>query len=83
MRSLLIFGASGNGKTIISEAVTRLLSGSVWIPHAILINGETVVVYDAAYHRALDGTDKGDPLQYDARWVHSRHPIVRAGANSA
>lgn len=79
MRSLLIFGASGNGKTVIAEAVARLLPGTIWIPHALWVDGEIVILYDGSCHRAVDGTADGDPLQYDARWVHTRRPTVRVG----
>src|SRR5579884_38864 len=75
-RSLFLFGAPGNGKTTIAEIASSLLGGHIYIPHAVLIDGQVVRVYDAVHHRAVS-----DPYAegVDARWVLSRRPVVIAG----
>ena len=75
-KSLFLFGPPGNGKTTIAEVASTLLGGHIYIPHAILIDGQIVRVYDEVYHHPMD-----DPSSesVDARWVFSRRPVVIAG----
>ncbi len=75
-KSLFLFGPPGNGKTTIAEVASTLLGGHIYIPHAVLIDGQIVRVFDEVHHHAID-----DPLgeSMDARWVHSRRPVVIAG----
>jgi predicted ATPase with chaperone activity len=72
---LFIYGPSGNGKTMIAEIATTCLGGDVYIPHALLVEGEIIRVFDAEYHHEVD-----DPNPYvDRRWVRSKRPTVVAG----
>ena len=75
-KSLFLFGPPGNGKTTIAEVASTVLGGHVYIPHAVLIDGQIVRVFDEVHHRAVgDGADE----RMDARWVLSRRPVVIAG----
>jgi predicted ATPase with chaperone activity len=88
-RSMFLHGESGNGKTTIAEIVARMLGGSLWIPYAIEIDGQIIVVYDPLYHRAPHDTTKaaaedGDDLwlpdcNHDLRWVKAARPVVLTG----
>jgi predicted ATPase with chaperone activity len=88
-RSLFLFGGSGNGKTAIAETIARLLGGSLYIPYAIEVDGQIMVVYDPLYHRSpLDKTkpaaEDGDDIwlpdtDHDLRWVLAARPVVLAG----
>jgi predicted ATPase with chaperone activity len=82
--SLFIYGAPGNGKTVIAQAIRDLLQGELFIPHAIEANGQIIRVYDAVVHEALPpskaldaGIDTGHAP--DARWVRCRRPLVTVG----
>jgi hypothetical protein len=75
-RSLFLFGPPGNGKTSIAEVASSLLGGHIYIPHAVLIDGQVVRVFDEVYHRAVDGSAAETA---DSRWVLSRRPSVVAG----
>ncbi len=75
-KSLFLFGAPGNGKTTIAEIASTLLGGHIYIPHAVLIDGQIVRVFDEVHHRAVDDPNAEAT---DARWVHSRRPVVVAG----
>ena len=73
--SIFVFGAPGNGKTTIAEIATTCLGGDVYIPHAVLVEGEIIRVFDEAHHRAVE-----DPHpNVDRRWVRSQRPTVIAG----
>ena len=58
-KSLFLYGESGNGKTAIAETIARLLGGSLYIPHAIEIDGQIMVLYDPVYHQAGGGRAAG------------------------
>jgi len=81
--SLFVYGPPGNGKTVISQGLGRLLSGEVAIPHAIDFDGHLVQVFDPAVHEPLptpdsDGIDRGTSVS-DARWLRCRRPLVTVG----
>jgi predicted ATPase with chaperone activity len=73
-RSVFLYGPPGNGKTSMAERIIRALRGRIFVPHALLIDGEVVRVFDEQYHSE-------EPLgaRYDRRWVYSRRPAVVAG----
>src|SRR5437763_11589382 len=74
-QSMFVFGPSGNGKTTIAEIVTTCLGGDVYIPHALLVEGEIIRVFDEEYHQEVDDPNP----QVDRRWVRSKRPTVVAG----
>ncbi|MCC7032024.1 MAG: ATP-binding protein [Acidobacteria bacterium] len=82
--SLFIYGAPGNGKTVISQAIRNLLDGEMAVPQAIEANGHIIQVFDAVVHEALDGASiADDPLDTghapDHRWVRCRRPLITVG----
>jgi predicted ATPase with chaperone activity len=90
-KSLFLYGDSGNGKTAIAETVAKLLGGSIYIPHAIEVDGQVLVLYDPVYHQAVDA----DPLEpdvpavarlmrgaaddIDQRYIRIKRPVVLTG----
>lgn len=81
--SLFVYGPPGNGKTVISQAISRLLIGDVAIPHAIDFDGHLVQVFDPAVHEPLpvkdaDSLDRGAAAP-DARWLRCARPLVTVG----
>ncbi len=77
-RSIFLFGHAGNGKTSIAEAVARLLSDALPIPHAIIVDGQVIRVFDPI-HNEMVNTPMNSDWAYDRRWVLSKRPIVVAG----
>lgn len=75
-KSLFLFGPPGNGKTTIAEVASTVLGGHVYIPHAVLIDGQVVRVFDEVHHRPADDPNAEE---MDGRWVLSRRPVVVAG----
>jgi predicted ATPase with chaperone activity len=88
-RSLFLFGESGNGKTAIAETIAQLLGGSLYVPYAIEVDGQIMVVYDPLHHRSPTDKSKaadedGDNIwlpdtDHDLRWVMAARPVVLAG----
>src|SRR5574340_1639772 len=52
-RASFVYGPAGAGKTYIAERLIGLLPGSIHIPHAILVDGEVIQVYDPLVHTPL------------------------------
>ena len=90
--SLFLYGHSGNGKTTIAEAIAKMLGGAVYLPYALEVAGQIVVLYDPVYHHPaeeegedLDDDPFGDhPLfreaqPHDARYARIKRPVVFVG----
>ncbi len=87
-KSVFLHGESGNGKTAIAETMARMVGGDMFIPFAIEIGGEVLILYDPVHHRPVGAdVDPGDsrraflrpPADYDRRYVHIRRPVVLVG----
>jgi hypothetical protein len=83
-KSLFLYGAPGNGKTVIAEGIGRALGDAMHIPHAIDVDGQTITMYDPVNHQALG--DPGSGAQSvvaaavcDRRWQPIRRPVVVVG----
>ena len=86
-RSIFLYGPSGNGKTFIAERLARVLSGSVFIPHAVCVDNQVIRVFDPVNHSSIDLGTPADPTravlenrtEFDRRWVVCERPVVIAG----
>ncbi len=87
-RSLFIFGDSGNGKTHIAERIAGLFGQVFYLPHAVDVNGQIMVVYDPVYHQTApepEATSDAEPdwlrrlPEHDRRFVRVRRPVVLTG----
>jgi predicted ATPase with chaperone activity len=75
--AIFLYGPPGTGKTSAAETLARVLANdSVWIPNAVEIDGQIIVVFDPTVHKPV--VSEGD-AQYDKRWVRCRRPTVIAG----
>ena len=81
-RGMFLFGYPGNGKTSIAERVTRAFGEFIWIPRAVLIDGDLLRVFDPLNHEECPH-EKMDGLlresQIDHRWVRIKRPTIVAG----
>ncbi|MBR0673093.1 ATP-binding protein [Neoroseomonas soli] len=84
-RSILLYGAAGNGKTSIAERMVRMFGAMVLVPHCFEVGGQIVKVFDPSVHKRLGaGADRGTSAslfadEFDPRWVPCRRPFVSAG----
>lgn len=84
-RAIFIYGPAGSGKTYIAERLVGLLSGAIAVPHAIMVGGEVIQVFDPLVHEPLEQREgKSTSLDRgaikDARWLLCRRPVVMTGA---
>jgi hypothetical protein len=90
-RSILLYGDPGNGKSSIAKGIGRMLRGTVLIPHAIDVGGQTIRVFDPRVHivvsedadpygdRRLDFAPMRPERRRDQRWVVARRPLIITG----
>ena len=81
-RGMFLYGYPGNGKTSIAERITAAFGKYIWIPRALLIDGEIMRLYDPMMHeRAPRPKNDGllDQCEVDKRWVRIRRPTIVAG----
>lgn len=83
-RAIFVYGPAGSGKTFVAERLAPLLTGSVYVPYAFLVENQVIQVFDPLSHvpvrvpgpevSAFAQARTGDP-----RWVLCRRPVVVAG----
>ncbi|GAA4411552.1 ATP-binding protein [Quisquiliibacterium transsilvanicum] len=85
-RAILLYGPAGSGKTFLAEHLVSLLPGIIAVPHAILVGGEVIQVFDPLVHTpvAEAGGEAGGetPMvrsDIDERWVPCHRPVVITG----
>lgn len=82
-RPMFFYGPSGSGKTFLAESLVRLLRGTIYVPYALLVDGEIVQVFDPLIHRPVDaGTTHGrldNRARIDERWVACARPVAISG----
>jgi len=74
--SIFLYGPPGTGKTTIASGIPEIYNDDVWIPHAVEVDNQIIVVYDPGVHRQ---SDRPIPEDSDRRWVLCRRPRVLAG----
>jgi hypothetical protein len=82
-RAVFLYGAPGNGKSVMGEGIGRVLGGDIYIPHAIDIDGQVISVFDPVTHQARERDDEHSLIRtedaIDARWVRIRRPVITVG----
>jgi len=82
-KALFLYGAPGNGKTVLAEGFGRALGTEMHVPHAIDVDGQVITTYDAVNHVSLEGPEHSISViaaaSLDRRWLKIRRPVVVVG----
>jgi hypothetical protein len=82
-KSLFLYGAPGNGKTVVAEGIGRALGSDMFIPHAIDVDGQIITMFDPVSHTPLGGPESTQSViaasVFDRRWERIRQPVVVVG----
>jgi hypothetical protein len=82
-KSLFLYGAPGNGKTVVAEGIGRALGSNTHVPHAIDVDGQIITMYDPVSHVSTSTTGASQSVislsAHDRRWTQIRRPVVVVG----
>ncbi|MDA1314316.1 MAG: AAA family ATPase [Acidobacteria bacterium] len=71
---IFLYGSTGNGKTSIAERLVRIYDDSVYMPHAIEVQGQIINFHDSVVHQPLEQEEGAD-----ARWIRCERPCIAVG----
>jgi predicted ATPase with chaperone activity len=87
--ALFLYGASGNGKTALAQAIAGLYTGTIYVPYALWADGHIIKVFDPSYHRVFVEIASNDlrrtaalraAKRYDKRWAFVYRPTIIVGS---
>jgi DNA-binding PadR family transcriptional regulator len=82
-RAVFLYGAPGNGKSVMGEGIGRVLGGDVYIPYALDVDGQIITMYDPVTHLARPTDDEGSVIRSDnatdRRWIRVARPVITVG----
>lgn len=85
-RSVFLHGEAGNGKTTVAETMAHLIGGVIYIPYAVEISGQIMVLFDPSHHEPAAAAGQGDSPgwlratpSHDPRFIAVHRPVVTAG----
>ena len=83
-KAIYLYGPSGSGKTYLAEHLVKTLQGQIWVPHAIYVDGEVILLFDPMVHRVVEPAGSTErslsrDAAVDGRWVRVERPVVVTG----
>ena len=86
-RAMLLYGPPGNGKTTVAQRFASVFNDVIYVPYAVMVEGQIIRVHDPSIHLPLETADIEDEnaftvvkaQTYDARWVPCQRPFVITG----
>ncbi len=78
---MFLYGAPGNGKSTLAKRITMCFGQAIWLPHAIIEDGQIVKLFDPSYHTAVKAPESEilKRPDNDRRWIKIRRPTVVVG----
>ncbi|OSZ63683.1 hypothetical protein CAP39_13600 [Sphingomonas sp. IBVSS1] len=86
-RAVLMYGPPGNGKTSVAQRLNRVFRQIIYIPHAVLVEGQVMTVFDPDVHTPIGQQTLPRPRLFaslhreeaDGRFVPCRRPFIVTG----
>ncbi len=86
-KSIFLYGHPGNGKTAIAGAISRMLGGELYLPYAVDVEGQTMLLYDPVHHQEIETQDEATGIEslwrsgpsFDRRYARIKRPVVVTG----
>src|SRR5438309_4768269 len=66
-KAVFLYGPPGNGKTVIAEGMGHALGGDMYVPHALDVDGQTVMLFDPVNHESLEADEEASIVKPAAR----------------
>lgn len=78
---MFLYGAPGNGKSTMARRLTMCFGQHIWIPYAVIDDGQIIKLFDASYHIPVKEQSSGlfKMKEYDQRWIRVKRPTVVVG----
>src|SRR3954469_2133089 len=78
-RAVFLYGPPGNGKSVMGEGIGHALGGDIYVPHAMDVDGQIIVMFDPVTHEARERDVEGSIIRsesaVDERWTRVRRPV--------
>jgi hypothetical protein len=82
-RAVFLYGPPGNGKSVMGDGIGRALGGDIYVPHAVDVDGQIIVMFDPVTHEPCETDEEGSIIRsdtaVDARWTRVRRPVITVG----
>jgi hypothetical protein len=83
-KAVFLYGAPGNGKTVLAEGMGRALGGDIYVPYAIDVTGQIITVFDPVVHEPVPDDEEVvgsivKSVPRDRRWIRIKRPVIVVG----
>jgi hypothetical protein len=82
-KALFLYGAPGNGKTVVAQGIGKALGSDMYVPHAIDVDGQVITMFDPVNHVHIGSAHAPGSVvaaaAHDRRWERIRRPVVVVG----
>jgi hypothetical protein len=83
-RATLMYGPPGNGKTSVAQRFAEIFSSVIYLPYAVMIEGQIMRVFDPSLHAPVTGGAAEGFMglrrdHHDLRWVPVKRPFIVTG----
>jgi hypothetical protein len=82
-KALFLYGAPGNGKTVLAEGIGRALGMEMYVPHVIDVDGQVITMFDPVSHQPVKTAAESQSVlasaSHDRRWEKVKRPVIVVG----